>query len=385
MRILSSIDAATANATNPDDKEFIFGLIGARDGLVQRRSDRRAAPLAARRGARRARRDDGASAARRPRGEPLRNKWRAARTSAPRRGRGDVPLCSRDEPANHEVATSFNNLAKLLQAPEQARRGRADVRRAFAIRECARRAIRTRSSTTSRSDQKLDEAEPMYRRALAIKALGENPRLATASTTSSVSAQNKLGGRRCPQALRSRERARREHPDVATRRQPRGCCPEQARRRVDVRRALAILENALGENHPEVATSLNNLALAKPSKLARPSKPPRGQIVKNALGEPTGRGDLAATSRPARPEGSPTVEDGVVRSRKLGDQPPACDARRRREDKLRGRADVPPVREVRSAETDAARARNSRNCSTCASSRGRPGVGRHRRRRGTTR
>ena len=74
MRILSSIDVATADATNPDDKEFIFGLIGARDGgFAQFNADLTAALriwlLGAARA--RARRDDARARRRRPRGEQV--------------------------------------------------------------------------------------------------------------------------------------------------------------------------------------------------------------------------------------------------------------------------------------------------------------------------
>ncbi len=117
------------------------------------------------------------------------------------------------------------------------------------------------------------EAEPLYRRALAIdeKVLGrEHPHVAT-SLNNLAFLLNKQGKYReaeplYRQALAMDEKVYgREHPEVATdlnnlaellREQGKYTAAEPL-----YRRALAIREKKLGREHPEVAQSLNNLAL----------------------------------------------------------------------------------------------------------------------------
>ena len=141
-------------------------------------------------------------------------------------------------PDHPDVATSLNNLAVLYRDPGPLRRGRAALQaRPGDPREGARtRPPRRRppASTTWRccteSQGRYAEAEPLYKRALAIreKALGPTtPTSPTASTT-------------WPALYRAQGRYAEAEPLY--------------------KRSLAIREKALGPDHPDVASSLNNLA-----------------------------------------------------------------------------------------------------------------------------
>ena len=143
-----------------------------------------------------------------------------------------------------DVATSLNNLAGLLEAQGKLDEAEPMYRRALAIDEKALGEDHPDVATSLnnlayllQSQHKLDEAEPMHRRALAIKekALGEDhPEVATLlnNLANLLESQHKL------------DEAEPMH-----------------------RRALAIREKALGEDHPEVAASPNSFANVLQSQL----------------------------------------------------------------------------------------------------------------------
>ena len=124
-----------------------------------------------------------------------------------------------------------------------------------------------------KAQSKFAEAEPMFRRALAIKenALGtDDPSVATSLNNFALllEAQNKLAEAETMfrRALEIFEKAfGKAHPNVAS---PLNNLAGVllAQNKLDeaepmLRRALAITEKTLGENQPDVATSLNNLAM----------------------------------------------------------------------------------------------------------------------------
>ena len=139
-------------------------------------------------------------------------------------------------PDHPDVATSLNNLAGLYQDQGQ-----------------------------------YAQAEPLYKRALAIveKALGpDHPDVATSLNNLAGCTTPKASTRRPSRSTSARWRSRRRPsaqiiPMWPQPEQPRGAVPAQgqyAQAEPLYKRALAIKEKALGPDHPDVATSLNNLA-----------------------------------------------------------------------------------------------------------------------------
>ena len=206
MRILSSIDVVTADATNPDDKAFIFGLIRDRaGGFAQFNADLTAALRIWLLGAAR------------------------AELVAMTRERGDDDLEA--NLLRNSVARLLKDLGHYDEAEAMCRQVLAFAKNAFGENDPDVAESLNNLAMLLQDQDKLDEAEPMYRRALAIykTALGENhPNVAHPLNNFAglLYAQNKL-----------------------------------ADAEPMFRRALAITEKTLGENQPDVATSLNNLAM----------------------------------------------------------------------------------------------------------------------------
>ena len=237
-------------------------------------------------------------------------------TSAP--GIGEKAL----GPDHPDVAAALNNLAVLYREPGPLRRGRAALQ-ARASRSTRRRwAPTTPMSPPSlnnlaalyRAQGRYAEAEPLYKRSLAIreKALGpDHPDVASVAQQPGRAVPSPGPLRRGRAALQARARDLREgagprpprcrhraqqpgravpspgplrrgraalqarlairekalgpdHPDVASRSTTWPSCTEAQGRYAEAeplyKRSLAIREKALGPDHPDVATALNNLA-----------------------------------------------------------------------------------------------------------------------------
>ena len=149
-------------------------------------------------------------------------------------------------PDHPDVATSLNNLAVLYQRPGPLRRGRAALQARLAIREKALGpdhpdvAISLNNlAVLYRSQGRYAEAEPLYKRAW------RSARRRSAPTTPTS-----------PPASTTWRRCTRPGPVR------RGRAALQAR--------LAIDEKALGPDHPDVAISLNNLAVLYDTRAATP-------------------------------------------------------------------------------------------------------------------
>ena len=191
-------------------------------------------------------------------------------------------------PDNPSYAARLNNLAGLLQATNRLAEAEPLFRRALAIGERSygpdhpNVAMRLNNlAELLQATNRLAEAEPLYRRALAIDE------------------------RRRPRPPRRRQRPQ----------QPGGSCsgPRTAWRRPSrsIRRALAIDEAVYGPDHPDVATDLNNLAqlLQATNRLAEaePLYPP---------GAGDRRAELSAPTTPTSPQ--PQQPGGVA----PGHEPP---------------------------------------------------------------
>jgi tetratricopeptide (TPR) repeat protein len=178
-----------------------------------------------------------------------------------------------------EQATSLNNLAELLCFTNRLAEAEPLYRRALAIDEQSyeaehpKVAIRLNNlAELLRTTNRLAEAEPLYRRALAIDehSFGaEHPNVATGllnlagllQDTSRLAEAETLSRR----ALAIFERSYgAEHPNVATNLNNLASLLETTNRLAEAeplfRRALAIFERSYGAEHPNVATNLNNLA-----------------------------------------------------------------------------------------------------------------------------
>ena len=182
-------------------------------------------------------------------------------------------------PEHPDIATSLNNLALLYQVQGRYAEAEPLYKRALAIGEKALGPEHPDVATSLNNLAELyqaqgryAEAEPLYKRALAIgeKALGpEHPDVA-------ISLNNLAGLTRRKAAMPrpslftnapspSREGARPGAPGCRHQsEQSRGLYQAQGRYAEAeplYKRALAIEEKALGPEHPDVATSLNNLAV----------------------------------------------------------------------------------------------------------------------------
>jgi len=179
----------------------------------------------------------------------------------------------------NDQASILNGLAVLLQAQGKLAEAEPLYRRALAIHEKVLGAEHpdTASSLNNLAnllqDQgKLAEAEPLHRRALAIheKALGaEHPNTATTlnNLASLLKDQGKLAEAEplYRRALAIHEKALgAEHPNTATTLNNLASLLKDQGKLAEAeplhRRALAIREKVLGAEHPDTAQSLNNLA-----------------------------------------------------------------------------------------------------------------------------
>ena len=183
-------------------------------------------------------------------------------------------------PEHPDTATSLNNLAVLLQDQGDLAAARPLFERALAIREKALGPEHPDTATSLNNlavllqDQgDLAAARPLYERALAIreKALGpEHPDTATSLNNLAVLLQDQgdlRGGAAALSSARWRSARRRSAPSIPTRRRASTTSPALLQDQGDLaaarplyERALAIREKALGPEHPDTATSLNNLA-----------------------------------------------------------------------------------------------------------------------------
>ncbi len=183
-------------------------------------------------------------------------------------------------PDHPDVATTLNNLAVLSTSQGRYAEAEPLYKRALAIDEKALGpdhpdvAQPQQPGRAVRSQGRYAEAEPLYKRALAIreKALGpDHPDVAT--SLNNLAALYQAQGRYAeaePLYKRAlgdpREGARPRPPRCRHRRsttwpgctKPRAATPRPSR---STSAALAICEKALGPDHPDVATALNNLAV----------------------------------------------------------------------------------------------------------------------------
>ncbi len=183
-------------------------------------------------------------------------------------------------PRASHTATSLNNLAVLLTGPGRLCRGAAALR---ARAGDTRKGARPRASRYGGEPQQprlpapgqgdLAGARPLFERALAIreKVLGPEHPLRQTSLNNLASCSRTratLQRRGRSTSARWRYARRRSAPSIPTTaaepQQPRRPAPGQgdfAGARPLFERALAIHEKALGPEHPDTATSLNNLAV----------------------------------------------------------------------------------------------------------------------------
>ena len=179
-----------------------------------------------------------------------------------------------------DYATAISRLAQLLKATNRLAEAEPLMRRALAIDETSsgpehpKVAIRLNNlAQLLKVTNRLAEAEPLYRRALAIdeKSLGpEHPNVATDLNNLALllKATNRLAEAEplYRRALAIDEKSfGPDHPEVATDLNNLAQLLQTTNRLAEaeplMRRALAIDEKSLGPEHPDVATDLNNLAL----------------------------------------------------------------------------------------------------------------------------
>ena len=189
-----------------------------------------------------------------PTSPPTSTTWRAAAGhQPPGRGRAAVPARAGDRracrygPDHPNVAIRLNNLAELLRATNRLAEAEPLYRRALAIDERSYGPDHPNVATDLnnlavllQATNRLAEAEPLYRRALAIDERSYGP----------------------------------DHPNVATALNNLAALLQATNRLGEAeplyRRALAIDERSYGPDHPDVASDLNNLA-----RLLRCHQPPR--------------------------------------------------------------------------------------------------------------
>jgi tetratricopeptide (TPR) repeat protein len=178
------------------------------------------------------------------------------------------------------VATSFNNLARLHDEQGHYEQAKLLYKRALAIQEKVLGPEHPHIATSFNNLARLydtqgryEQAEPLYKRALAIveKVLGlEHPNVATSLNNLAVMYSNQ-GRYEEAELLQKRALAIREkglgpeHPDVAQSLNNLAVLYSNQGRDEQVeplyQRALAIRQKVLGLEHPDVASSLNNLAV----------------------------------------------------------------------------------------------------------------------------
>ena len=211
---------------------------------------------------------------------------------------------------------ALNNLAESAPAEQTApaRRSRSiaarwrSTRRAMGrITPTSRSELRQSRGTTPQDTNRPGEAEPLFRRALAIfeNELREpdHPKVAIGLNNLAQSARKHEPPRRGRAAVSPRAGDRRGELRAGSSRsgdrpqQSRESCSQTTNRLGEAeplfRRALAIDEASYGPDHPEVATSLNNLARTAP----RDEPPHRGGAAFSPRAGDR-RGELRAGSPP---------------------------------------------------------------------------------------
>ena len=187
---------------------------------------------------------------------------------------------ARTHPDNPNYAARLNNLAELLRATNRLAEAEPLFRRALAICEKSLGKDHPQVATALnnlaellQATNRLAEAEPLLRRALAIweKSLGkDHPQVATAvnNLAGLLDATNRLAeaGSLYRRALAIDEASYGpDHPDVAIDLNNLAGLLRATNRLAEAeplfRRALAIHEASYGPDHPAVARDLNNLAL----------------------------------------------------------------------------------------------------------------------------
>ncbi len=182
-------------------------------------------------------------------------------------------------PDQPSVATTLNNLAGLLWRLSRYEEAEPLYRRALAIFEADNGPDHTEVASTLNnlavllgSLSRYEEAEPLYRRALAIHEAAYGPKHPLVATNLNnlanflrTLARYEEAGPLFRRALAIEEAAYGpDHPEVATTLNNLAVLLESLLRYEEAeplyRRALAIHEAAYGPDHPEVAINLNNLA-----------------------------------------------------------------------------------------------------------------------------
>jgi CHAT domain-containing protein len=183
--------------------------------------------------------------------------------------------------ADHpEYANALNNLAQLLQATNRLAEAEPLMRRALAIDEKSlgpeHPDVATRLNNLAQllqATDRLAEAEPLMSRALAIDEKSFGPKHPKVATDLNNLAQLLKATNRLAQAEPLMRRALSideksfgpEHPNVARDLNNLAQLLQDTNRPAEAeplyRRVAAIFEKSLGPNHPNVATALNNLAV----------------------------------------------------------------------------------------------------------------------------
>jgi len=193
--------------------------------------------------------------------------------------RQGVTLATAQGTDNPNLAVALNNLAQLLKATNRLGEAEPLMRRALAIDEASfgkehPNVARDLNNLAAllHATNRLGEAEPLMRRALAIDEASfgkEHPDVASDlnNLAQLLQATNRLGEAEplMRRALAIDEaRFGKEHPDVASDLNNLAQLLQATNRLGEaeplMRRALAIDEASFGKEHPRVATELNNLA-----------------------------------------------------------------------------------------------------------------------------